>query len=77
MLTSRRLQALHPEHDFRSMFAMMATMLLCAFLPPKPRVLAFSCGVVGLVALHWRELWSTHLAVQLVSYATGAAAFLR
>ena len=52
-------------------------MLAAAFLPPTPRVLGFTTGVVCMVGVHFRTVMNINLAVQLAMYGIGAYVFLR
>ncbi|KAK9841749.1 hypothetical protein WJX81_000681 [Elliptochloris bilobata] len=59
------------------MKACFVGMLGAAFLPPAPRVAGFAAGVLAMVAMHFRKIMNANLAMQLVLYAVGGAAFLR
>ena len=52
-------------------------MLAAAFLPPTPRVLGFTAGVLCMVFMHFRVVMNVNLAVQLAMYGIGAYVFLR
>ena len=59
------------------MKACFVGILGAAFLPPAPRVAGFTAGIAAMVALHFRRIMNANLAMQLVLYAAGGAAFLR
>ena len=52
-------------------------MLGAAFLPPTPRVLGFTSGVLCMVVLHFSTVMNANLAAQLGLYGAGACSFLR